>query len=417
MGVKLGERKDKPGWWVFINYKGKRTKKCFGTNKKLAQEFAAKLTAKLKWAEVNGEPVALSQPDQVMPTVKAYLTDWLSIYAKVHCKPSTYRGYKRAVEKHIVPAFGEHGLHTLRREDVKRLVANLIERGKARGTIQNCLVPLKAAYHQAMEDGLVTMNPAARLGRLLRASQGRWEHIQPLTREELTTLLKVAQERYPILYPVLLCAARTGLRLGELIGLQWGDVDFRGGFLEVRRAVVLRQVTSTKTHRIRRVDMSRQLQDTLQWLKEVRQLEAMAQGQEMLPWVFLSPEGERWDDRNLRRGWYRLLEAAGIRHVRFHDLRHTYASLLCGEGAPPKYVQEQLGHSSIQVTMDIYSHLFPNGNREWVAKLDEPVGKDQSRRESAPQVHPERAVEEQGSPKLWESLVAVEGIEPPTRGL
>ncbi len=413
MGVKLGERKDKSGWWVFINHKGKRTKKCFGTNKKLAQEFAAKLTAKLKWAEVNGESVALSQPDQVMPTVKAYLTDWLSIYAKVHCKPSTYRGYERAVEKHIVPAFGERPLHLLRREDVKRLIAKLTADGMARGTIQNCLVPLKAAYHQAMEDGLVTLNPAARLGRLLRASRERREHMQPLTREELSTLLKVAQERYPILYPVLLCAVRTGLRLGELIGLQWGDVDFRGGFLEVRRGVVLRQVTSTKSRKIRRVDMSRQLQETLQGLKEVRQLEAMSRGQVLSPWVFLSPEGERWDDRNLRRGWYRLLEVAEIRQVRFHDLRHTYASHLCEQGAPPKYVQEQLGHSSIQVTMDIYSHLFPSGNRGWVDKLDD-TGEEAK---PAPKAHPHAETEEQGSPKLRESLVAVEGIEPPTRGL
>ena len=158
--------------------------------------------------------------------------------------------------------------------------------------------------------------------------------------------------------------------MGELIGLQWGDIDFHGGFIEVRRAVVMGRETTTKSHKIRRVDMSRQLMEELKRRKEIRQLEAM-NGKELLPWVFLSPGGVRLDERNLRRAWYRCLEQGGIRTVRFHDLRHTFVSLLIQKGAHPKYIQEQAGHSSIQVIMDTYGHLFPNPNREWVNKLDE----------------------------------------------
>lgn len=117
--------------------------------------------------------------------------------------------------------------------------------------------------------------------------------------------------------------------------------------------------------------MSRQLQDELKRLKEIRQLEAMSTGAELPPWVFLSPERQRWDARNLRRGWYRCLEKAGMRAVRFHDLRHTFVSLLIQQGAHPKYIHEQAGHSSSQVTMDTYGHLFPSQNREWVNKLDD----------------------------------------------
>ena len=308
-----------------------------------------------------------------MPMVKAYLEDWLETYAKGNCKPSTYQGYKRAVDKHLVPAFGATPLHFLKREDVKRLIARLSKDGSSKGTIKNCLVPLKAAYNVAIEDGLVTFNPASRLGRLLKAPGDKRQHIQPLTSEEVTLLLKHAKGKYPALYPMLLCAVRTGLRLGELIGLQWGDIDFHGEFMEVRRAVVMGKETTTKSHKIRRVDMSRQLQDELKRLKEVRQLEAMNEGREPAPWVFLSPEGLRWEERNLRRGWYRCLEQAGVRKVRFHDLRHTFVSLLIKQGAHPKYIQEQAGHSSIQVTMDTYGHLFPSQNREWVNKLDEPI--------------------------------------------
>ena len=129
--------------------------------------------------------------------------------------------------------------------------------------------------------------------------------------------------------------------------------------------------TTTKSHKIRRVDMSRQLQAELKQAKEICQIEAMSSGEELRPEVFLSPEGLRWDARNLRRGWYRILEHTGIREVRFHDLRHTFISLLIEQGAHPKYIQEQAGHSSIQVTMDTYGHLFPSQNREWVNKLDE----------------------------------------------
>jgi len=92
MGMNVREVPGK-GWYVFINWRNQHKAKCFGTHKTTAKAFAKKLSARLKWAEVSGEPLALSQPDQHMPTVKQYLTDWLGTYAKVHCKPSTAAGY------------------------------------------------------------------------------------------------------------------------------------------------------------------------------------------------------------------------------------------------------------------------------------------------------------------------------------
>ena len=174
-----------------------------------------------------------------MPTVNTLLEDWLGTYAKVHCKPSTYRGYKRGI--------GNPSHSSLRPSTVASLEARRCQtadckaqygRGKAKGTIQNVLVPLKAAYNVAIEDGVVTLNPAARLGRLLKGTGDKRQHLQPLTTEEVSILLAKAETQYPVLHPVLLCAVRTGLRM-ETIGLQWGDVDFHGGFIEVRRAVVM----------------------------------------------------------------------------------------------------------------------------------------------------------------------------------
>lgn len=392
MGVKVGQRKDKPGWWVFIHYQGKRTKKCFAEGKsgeRAAKAFAEKLSARLKWADASGEPVALSQADQKMPTLAEHLREWLSTYAEVHCKPTTAAGYRLWLQNYIIPAFGSRALHEVTRADIKKLIAQLVGRGLKKHTVHNILTPLKEAYNHAMDEGLVTSNPVARTGRLTRCREDRRTHVMPLTTDEVRTLLQAAHEKAPSVHSLLLCAVRTGLRQGELIGLQWSDIDFRGGFIEVRRAVAMRRLSTTKSHKIRRVDMTPKLTEVLKQLKVTRELEAAIAGQLMQEWVFVTPSDTRWDDSNLRLVFYRLLERAGLRHVRFHDLRHTYASLMAEAGAPPKYVQDQLGHSSIQVTMDIYSHLFPTGNREWVKRLDDPCSEDNS----APQAHPVVIVE------------------------
>jgi integrase len=371
MAVKLRERPK--GWYVLIDWRGQRKAKFFGADKRAAKVFADKLTARLKWAEQSGEPIALGRPDQQMPTVEAYLEEWLSTYVDVHCKPTTAADYRQVLKRHIYPVLGDRRFHEVTRADVKRLIASLAGQGLKKQTIHNILSPLKEAYHHAMDDGLVGMNPVARTGRLTRSKEDPRAHISPLTADEVQAVLRAAQNKGPLtLYPILLCAVRTGMREGELIGLQWEAVDVRGGFIEVRQAVVRRRVTTTKTHKIRRVDMSPQLRQALQRLKEIRELDAMANGKEKAPSVFHSHTGRRWADQTLRRSFYNCLEAAKIRRVRFQDLRHTFVSLLIQQGANPKYIQAQCGHASIQVTMDIYGHLFEGDYGHLVSRLDGP---------------------------------------------
>ncbi|MCZ6799650.1 MAG: tyrosine-type recombinase/integrase [Nitrospirae bacterium] len=309
MGVKLRERPGK-GWYVLIDWQGKRKAKSFGRDKKRAELFAETLECRMKLAKNGGTPLGFTEKEDIqekVSTVKESLIDWQNTHAIVHCKPSTYRGYARAIEQHLIPAFGHFSLNELERSHVRYFIATLMKQGKARGTIENFLVPLKAIYYQAMDDGKAEKNPAWRLGKIFNQRKERKASLAPLERGEVAHLLKTANDRFPYFFPLLLCATRTGMRQGELIGLQWGDIDFLGGFIEVRRGVVLRQETTTKSHKIRRVDMSQQLQDVLHRIKEVRQLEAMSEGREMVPWVFLSPGGGRWDDRHLRRVWQRTL--------------------------------------------------------------------------------------------------------------
>ena len=252
MAVKLRERSGK-GWYVVTDWKGQRKTKFFGKDKKLAKAFADKLAAKLKWAEESGEPLRLSSPDGTIPTVQAYFKEWLTTYAEIHCKPATATDYRGALENHIFPALGDRKLHEVSRGDVKRLIASLAGKGLKKQSIHNVLTPFKEGYHHAMDEGIVNSNPVTSMGHLMKNREDPRSRIFPLTAQEVRTLLQVAQEKMPTLYPLFLCAVRTGLREGELLGLQWGDVDFKGGFIEVRRGIVRRQVSTTKTHKIRRV--------------------------------------------------------------------------------------------------------------------------------------------------------------------
>jgi integrase len=172
-----------------------------------------------------------------------------------------------------------------------------------------------------------------RLGRHYRSGDHLRPEIRPLTREEASQLFAAAREHYPREYPLLLCALRTGLRLGELLGLQWGDVDFHGRFLEVRRNRVAGRLTTPKNGKGRRVDMSAQLTQTLRELRVTRKTEALRHGWGRVPdWLFCT-DGGALDGDNLRhRVFYKVLDKAQLRRVRFHDLRHTFASLLTAQG-------------------------------------------------------------------------------------
>ena len=243
MGVIVRQRKDKSGWWAFVHHQGKRTKRHFHTEKE-ARHFSELLSAQLKLSEFNGEASPLADRNRQMPTVKTYLTDWLHVYAEVHCKKTTAHGYRTMCNQHLVPVFGDRKLDEVTRADIKRLIADLSGKGLKKQTIHNILTPLKEAYHHAMDEGFVSSNPVARTGRLTHSREDRRLHMSPLDAEEVKTLLQHTREKVPSLYAILLCAVRTGLRQGELIGLQWSDIDFRSGFLEVRRAVVKRQLNS-----------------------------------------------------------------------------------------------------------------------------------------------------------------------------
>jgi len=396
MGVRLKYREDKREgrrgkWWVYVYHQGREKAKCVGTDEKIARGVAKKLAAKLTLGDVG----LLEEADEPQRPFGAYFKNWLDTYVKTHCKPATYDSYETAFRVHLEPRFGARDITAITRDDVKQLAYALLteprtERRKgqgsegqdepkprARNTVRATLAPLKAMFNHAIEDGHFTgVNPALRILRKSRTDLGdSQKKVSFLTREEAEKLLTTAQKHFRGHYPLLLCLLRTGVRIGEAIALQWGDVDFSGRFAEVQRTMDDGKVTTTKSGKVRRVDLSARLTETLKALHVDRKKETLRNGWGEVPaWVFLNAVGGPVDPDNFRkRIWPKLLEKAELRRIRIHDLRHTYASHLIAQGESLAYVKEQMGHHSIQVTVDIYGHLVPGGNKAAVDRLDEPV--------------------------------------------
>ncbi len=171
----------------------------------------------------------------------------------------------------------------------------------------------------------------------------------------------------------MLCAVRTGLRLGEILGLQWGDLDFHVKFIDVRRQFTKGRLDLTKSGKIRRVDLSDQLCEAFRQAREIRETELAIEGREFDPEepIFRNGAGHRLDPSRVSKTILRrCLLLADLRQIRFHDLRHTFASLLLANGESLVYVKDQLGHHSIQITVDTYGHLIPGSNRAAVNRLD-----------------------------------------------
>jgi integrase len=186
-------------------------------------------------------------------------------------------------------------------------------------------------------------------------------------------LLDASEEHFPDWHPFVLCAVRAGLRLGELRALEWGDFDWRQRFIRVERNWVEGKLTTPKNGKARNVDMSLQLRAILRlWRRRLR-IEWFGWGLPMPQLVFPSEEGTPLDDANLRKVMVAIVEKAQVRRHRsiVHVMRHSFASLLLQQGESLMYVKEQMGHSSIQITADVYGHLIPGGNRAAVDRLDD----------------------------------------------
>lgn len=395
MGVRIKKHKRK--WYLFIDYKGRRKSKCLGTDRRLAEQARRQVEAKLALGDLG----MFGSDEPRMPTFGDYGDQWLKTYARIECKDSTAEGYDGVVRNYLRPRFATKPLDEIKRDQIKSMIAEMIEAGLSRSTIKNALSVLRGILNQAIEDGIVESNPAARLGRFTRTAKTTEKKGVSLTPEEVEAFLAAAKELCPEYYPLFLTAVRGGLRRGELVAVQIGDVQFgadendRNRYIFVQHNYVLRKHTTTKSKKSRRVDMSRELRRVLMEVRDARLLAAYQKGKVDISGelLFPGPDGGILDPDNLyHRYFVPVLAKAGIRKIRLHDLRHTFGSLLIQNGASLTYVKEQMGHASIQQTVDIYGHLVPGADVNYVDRLDTvpAAGKNEleAPHESASQTHP-----------------------------
>lgn len=394
MGVKV--RDDPPGsgvWFIFVNHKGKRFAKKVGTDKRVANSIAKQVERQL----AAGDLGLLPKEESTVPTVEKYSERFLAAIEHT-LKYTTYTDYETNLRLRILPALGPKRLDQLTRLDVKEFALGLRRGGTKARNVRKTIATLSSLLSEAVDDGHMEANPAAGLKKVFRSpefrgSEGR-RTVNPLTREELAHLLETAQthsiERagktvhpYRAHAPFLLLLARTGLRLGEAIGLVWGALDLHSGFLEVQRACVRGRITTPKNKKARRVDLSTQLRKTLRelWADRFERVVGIdAEAQAALETkrataldAYVFGEGERpMDPDNFRsRIFEPLLTVAKMRKCTIKDLRHTYASQMIAAGKELHYIQEQLGHHSPALTLSVYGHLLPRDRRGEVDCLDD----------------------------------------------
>ena len=259
MGVKV--KMWKGAWWAFINHNKKRKAKRFGVGdsaKRTAKAFAQQMQARLALGQ-------WSFDREDVPTLREYATDWLSHYVAVATKPRTQERYASMLHRHVFPALGDRRLDDIEREDIRRLlekaesryetkkhvgknraekVYEVEQRKYKRSTLRNILAPLREMFNQAVQDEKIVKNPAVGFGKTLskmKDADDTGKRVQIFSEVELKHLLETAEREFPSDADLITTLAWTGMRGGEVFGLQWDDIDFKNGFIEVRRTVGYRK--------------------------------------------------------------------------------------------------------------------------------------------------------------------------------
>jgi integrase len=291
------------------------------------------------------------------------LTEWSEGWlAGRRVRPTTAARDKSYVGSLILPTLGKRPLNRLTPDELRRWLANLEASGKAPATIQKAWQILSQMVSQAVDDGRLARSPLPRRPNLPKAQR---DDMKVLTPDQVHQLADAIDARYRVM---VLVAAYTGLRWGETAGLRLSDVDILrrtinvGGTLTEVAGVVRRGPPKTKRSS-RKLTISKTL---AQELGEHVGLFADPDG-----WIFSAPNGGPIRATNWRRRvWAPAVRAVDLEPLRFHDLRHTHASMLIAQGEHPKVIAERLGHSSITVTLDVYGHLMPGIDDLVAERLD-----------------------------------------------
>jgi len=319
-------------------------------------------------------------------TVAEYLRKWLEDYCSANLAPRTTEGYESIVRCHLIPSLGQVHLTQLKPEYIQHVYSEKLAAGLSHRTIRYIHVTLHKALQDAVRLGIIMRNPAD----AVKPPRVQYHEMHTMNESDIHIFLEFAKSTpyYALFYVALF----TGMRRSELLALRWSDVDLLLCQLSVTRALhqlqggnlVFRQPKTAKGRRL--ISLSPSTAIVLG--KHREQQEQMKQniGSTLTDndLVFCHEDGSSLLPNSVSHAWTKLANRAGLKGIRLHDARHTHASLMLKQGIHPKIVQERLGHASIQVTLDTYSHVAPGLQQAAANRFDDivlPNHKDYSEKE------------------------------------
>jgi len=377
MGVlvrQLGKNQD---WYCCINHRGERGYKKFPT-KKEAEAFAK--TARQKIAD--GETFRSARANLEEPTFEVYARKWVEKHVQERgLTVRTHESYSGEIEKHLIPFFGKRPLTEISRAEVEEYVGMKMRSGLSWRTADYHRTIMSGIFNAARRTGILKENPAERFGRCPKPRLS--EKASVLDEAEEKKLLELVYQKHPDYFACLFTLLRTGIRRGELLGLKMVDVDTERAILKVCRSIDEQgRISLPKRGKARVVAISMQLAAVLSW--HSRRLEAS--GKPESEWLFPNPvkrkapkgvrvllvdPGPIRGDHLLRK-FREFLKEAEVGRRRLHDLRHTAITRALEKGADMAMVQKLAGHSSIQMTVNVYGHIQAGALGAVVAVLDDP---------------------------------------------
>jgi integrase len=311
--------------------------------------------------------------DKSAQSVETYLQSWLLIRGG-RIKRITVQGYRTRL-KSVYPHIGKIKLQKLTSEDIQGMYNTLSLQGMEASTIKQTHMVLNSALNDAIARKIIAINPAA----IVQPRRAQKHEAIILTPEQAKNLLSVIEGQIKTLVTLALA---TGMRLGEMQSLHWNDINFTDGHVTINKTASYspdekgkysHEETSPKSQSSRRqIALAQFASDELK-VHRATQLQARLQAGSK--WkdtnlVFCNRTGGYTHQATLERQFYKYLSIADLPHMRFHDLRHSAASMLLQMRVPPKVVQEILGHSSIAITQDLYGHLFPGMQEDAMQKMN-----------------------------------------------
>lgn len=302
--------------------------------------------------------------------ISEWLDEWLELYLP-NIEETTRIGYKTKIKNYIKPALGDIYLQSLRAEHVQKLVNDMIARGLSPKNIRDTYNNINAAMKKAVILRMIPFNPCE--GVVLPKLKRYKAKVYDL--DMIHHLLDVAKGTDMYL-PILLCVT-AGLRRGELLALRWDNIDFKNNTLQVRSNMVRGEedfiIKSPKTEAgVRDIRLGEEVMAVLREERKRYLEDALMKGIgfQNLNFVIRQKDGSPIRPDSMSQKWRRFLEDNRLPSIRFHDLRHSNATALIQAGVNPRVVQQRLGHSDVNITLNTYTHVLPEMDIEAAAKLD-----------------------------------------------